>query len=178
MATVGKEGATKERMGAAATALATALAHQLKADPDGGDGGRGRRVELREILTQVLDERGIARGAARRVPLRRGHAVGRDHEAQRVLVKIVASCHVQKLFELAEARVDPRHQVGRALRSHRVDGRDAALDARGVALGPVDEHLHTGEGGGGCSRRGGGYCRRGGLLSACGNAARALSGAR
>lgn len=98
-------------------------------------------MELREILTQVLDERGIARGAARRVPLRRGHAVGRDHKAQRVLVQMVASGHVQKLFELAEARVDPRHQVGRALRSHRVDGRDAALDARGVALGPVDEHV-------------------------------------
>jgi hypothetical protein len=27
-----------------------------------------------------------------------------------------------------------------------VDGRDAALDARGVALGPVDEHLHGGRG--------------------------------
>ena len=100
--------AAKERMGAAAQALAMALAHQLEADPDGGDGGRGRWVELRELLTEILDERGIARGAARRVPLRRGHAVGRDHKAQRVLVQMVTR-HVQKLFELAEARIDSRH---------------------------------------------------------------------
>ena len=103
-----REGAAKERMGAAAQALAMALAHQLEADPDGGDGGRGRWVELRELLTEILDERGIARGAARRVPLRRGHAVGRDHKAQRVLVQMVTR-HVQKLFELAEARIDSRH---------------------------------------------------------------------